>query len=316
MDLPCRKINVFIGEPNSGKSNILEALALMSPGSISMGEISKEILRYQSIADLFYDSNINKPICVYTDQMDYRLSYAMRENGIPENEFHLELKKESENMDLLRIAHDGKINPASPLLTASPFKFYQYKSLSRFQIGYLAHLAPPFGENLPGLLLSNETYRNWVSEFFESKGFTLTLKPAENEISISKFVNKSIYSYPYFSASETLQRIVFYIMAIKSNQDSILLFDEPESNTFPFYTKFLAERIALDASNQFFVTTHNPYLLLNLIEKTPVDQISINVVKMKNYETEVTPLTQEQLEQVLELNSDVFFNLDQITDGL
>lgn len=27
---PCKKLNVFIGEPNSGKSNIIEAIALKS----------------------------------------------------------------------------------------------------------------------------------------------------------------------------------------------------------------------------------------------------------------------------------------------
>ena len=30
LDLPCKKVNVFIGEPNSGKSNIIEALSLLS----------------------------------------------------------------------------------------------------------------------------------------------------------------------------------------------------------------------------------------------------------------------------------------------
>ena len=30
LDIDCKKINLFIGEPNTGKSNILEALALLS----------------------------------------------------------------------------------------------------------------------------------------------------------------------------------------------------------------------------------------------------------------------------------------------
>ncbi|NJK86128.1 MAG: ATP-binding protein [Bacteroidales bacterium] len=90
----------------------------------------------------------------------------------------------------------------------------------------------------------------------------LTLKPTENDLEISKLIEDELYSYPYFTLSETLQRIIFYSTAIKSNKDSVILFDEPESNTFPFYTKYLAELIALDKTNQFFITTHNPYLLL------------------------------------------------------
>jgi AAA15 family ATPase/GTPase len=30
LNIDCKKINLFIGEPNTGKSNILEALALLS----------------------------------------------------------------------------------------------------------------------------------------------------------------------------------------------------------------------------------------------------------------------------------------------
>lgn len=52
----------------------------------------------------------------------------------------------------------------------------------------------------------------------------------------------------------------------------ILVLDEPEANTFPKFTKILAERIAGDdRKNQFFITTHNPYLLHSLIKKTSSD---------------------------------------------
>jgi len=115
----------------------------------------------------------------------------------------------------------------------------------------------------------------------------LTLKPAENDINMSKLVDEEIYSYPYYTISETMQRVVFYMLAIKTNKNSILLFDEPESNTFPFYTKFLAESIALDDTNQFFITTHNPYLLGSLIQKSKLKDINIVVVRMKDYKTEL-----------------------------
>ncbi len=174
------------------------------------------------------------------------------------------------------------------------------------------HLSVPFGNNLPSLLLANIEYKKWVSEFLQEKGLTLTLKPTENDIAVSKFVNREIYSYPYYAISETLQRVIFYLIAIKSNMNSVILFDEPETNTFPFYTKFLAERIALDESNQFFVTTHNPYLLLSLIEKTKIEELNVCIVEMKDYQTIVHVLAKDQVSKVLDFNSDVFFNFNNI----
>jgi len=140
----------------------------------------------------------------------------------------------------------------------------------------------------------------------------LTLKPADNELLASKVIDDEIYTYPYFSISETLQRIIFYTIAIKSNKGNILLFDEPESNTFPFYTKFIAERIALDNDNQFFITTHNPYLLLSLIEKSKEEDLNVCIVQMKDFQTVITQLQQNQISEVLDLNTDVFFNFDKI----
>lgn len=313
VELDCKKLNVFIGEPNSGKSNIIEALSLMSQGVINK-EISKDIIRYKNTGDLFYDFNINAPIKVNTDVLTYTLEYATRMDGALENEFHFKLSRSNaDNLDLIKIGHNG-MNLNAGQFYPNNFRLYEYKRLSSFHIHYAPHLSAPHGNNLPALLLSNKDFRSWVSEFFQSKGFKLTLKPAENEINMSKVVNDEIYSYPYHAISETLQRVVFYMLAIMSNKDSILLFDEPDSNTFPFYTGFMGESIALDETNQFFITTHNPYLLFGLIEKSKTTDINVCVVSMKDYETKVTVLNEAQLSEVLDLNTDVFLNLDRIID--
>ena len=126
-----------------------------------------------------------------------------------------------------------------------------------------------------------------------------------------KEVGDIVYTYPYKSISDTLQRIAFYIAAVESNRDSILLFEEPEANTFPYYTKYLAERIALDENNnQFFIATHNPYLLASMVEKTAVSDIAINIAFMRDYQTQLYQLTDDQLAEVLDFGSDVFYNLE------
>jgi AAA15 family ATPase/GTPase len=310
LTISCKKLNVFIGEPNGGKSNIIEALCLQSQNAIG-SDLNKQMFRYKTIGDLFYDFNINNSIEVNTGDRCTILKYAIRDNGVPENQFHLLLDSDKDKERPIEISHEGKvINLGNPSNTT--VHFYEYKRLSSFVNAYMPHLSVPYGENLPSLLLSNAEYKKWVSEFLKSKGLTLTLKPTENEILVSKLVDEEIYSYPYSSLSETLQRIIFYILALKSNKDNIILFDEPESNTFPFYTKYLAERIALDETNQFFITTHNPYLLLSLIEKSKQEDLNVCIVQMKNYETIVSELKNEQVSEVLDLNSDVFFNFDKI----
>ncbi len=312
LTISCKKLNIFIGEPNSGKSNIIEALSLQSQNAIGK-KLNEQIFRYKTIGDLFYDFDINKPIEINTSDRNTILKYAIRNDGSPQNQFHFHLDSvESEKRPTI-ISHDGNVTDNGNLGRAN-VHLYEYKRLSKFDLEYIPHLSVPHGENLPSLLLSNKDYKKWVSDFLKSKDLTLTLKPTENEILASKLVDDEIYSYPYFSLSETLQRIIFYTIAIKSNKESIILFDEPDSNTFPFYTKFLAERIALDDTNQFFITTHNPYLLLSLIEKSDLKNLNVFITRMKDYQTVVSKLKNDQISEVMELNSDVFFNLDKVLD--
>lgn len=312
LDLPCRKLNIFIGDPNSGKSNIIEALALQSQNAFHQ-ELNKDIFRYKTLGDLFYDFNINQPIEVITNEKQSKLFYAIRDDGSSENIFNFLPDISKPDQILSHISHEGKTRGGH--YGTTNVHYYEYKRIKSFFHSYGPYLSVPFGENLPNLLLANPSSKKWVSEFLQSKGLTLTLKPAENDIAVSKFIDGEIYSYPYFTLSETLQRIIFYNIALMSNKDSVLLFDEPESNTFPFYTKFLAERIALDESNQFFITTHNPYLLLSLIEKSIASNLNVCYVEMKDYQTKVTVLNETQISQVLDFNSDVFFNFNRIIEA-
>jgi AAA15 family ATPase/GTPase len=99
---------------------------------------------------------------------------------------------------------------------------------------------------------------------------------------------------------------------MESNEKSTLIFEEPESFAFPYYTKYLGERIAFDESNQYFISTHNPYLLLAILEKTPKDSVNVFVTYLKNYETKAKALTEEEISVLMD--SDPFFNLKKFID--
>jgi hypothetical protein len=194
----------------------------------------------------------------------------------------------------------------------APVRFYRFAPLEKFPNNQPGALNPPFGDNLVAVLYSNEELRQRIGAVLRSQGFRLQLRPAENELLIAKDVNEELYSYPWKSVSETIRRVVFFMAVLETNRDMALLFDEPEANTFPFYTKYLAERIALDETNQFFLTTHNPYLLSSIVEKTPRDQLAVFVTRLDKFETRITQVPPANLPELLELDSDAFFNLDRL----
>ena len=109
--------------------------------------------------------------------------------------------------------------------------------------------------------------------------------------------------------------MIFYIAAIETNKDCILIFEEPEANSFPPYTRDLAYKIAGNQENQFFISTHSPYLLLNLIENTPNEELNVFVTYYENYETKVKALSSDEIKSLLNDSVDIFFNLDNFVKG-
>ncbi len=121
-----------------------------------------------------------------------------------------------------------------------------------------------------------------------------------------------LISYPFQTVSETWKRIIFLLAVLETNKDQVLLLDEPEANIFPFFNTQIAETIGKYNTNQFFITTHNPYLLQSLIAKTPKKDLCVFVTHMENFETKVHQMDEEQLSEGMDLGSSIFFNLDDL----
>ena len=90
--------------------------------------------------------------------------------------------------------------------------------------------------------------------------------------------------------------------------------EEPEAHAFPFYTKYSAELIALDDSNLYFITTHNPYFLLTLIEKTPKKDLAVYNTYYDGYQTKAKKLSEKKLQEVLDLGH--IFQLGRFDGGV
>jgi len=303
LSFDAKRVNVFIGEPNTGKTNILEALALLSEGVHGPNEF-KEVFRFRTVADLFTDQQVVTPIQVSTPECLCSLSFQAAQFRFT--------SKRGGGADKQSYSLDQTGNTTSWINLQYGIKYYRFKGSAQTGIQSFEGLQPPFGANLTSVLYTNKGLRRRVSDLFRTRNFSLEIRPVENEMRIAKTIDEELFSFPYASASETWRRIVFYMAVLETNQNSTLLLDEPETNTFPFYTTYLAERIALDASNQFFLTTHNPYVLSSIVGKTPMKDLNIFISTMEGFYTALKPISSEGLSRILDYGPDAFLNLDKL----
>jgi AAA15 family ATPase/GTPase len=303
LQLDCRRVNLFIGGPNVGKSNILEALACFA---LPITDEIKDLVRFNDLSNLLFDNDPSNEISLRIDETGLQISYDRGGNNIVCN---------FSDDRQMRFFIDGKaMSGISSRVNYSIYPYF-FKTAKKFTNKRLDFLMPPDGSNLFSILQTNKHLRTLVSEFITDRGFKLTFRLATSEIQISREAENLVIAYPFEVISDTLQRILFYVSAIEATPDNAsLIFEGPESNIFPYYTKLLAEKIASSAEKQYFITTHNPYFLQSIIEKTPIDDVLVNLVEMKNYQTYSTQLSQRATEEILNLASDVFLNLDKLIE--
>ena len=343
VDLKCGRINVFIGEPNVGKSNILEAIALLS------GEVGKdrkklgvEGIRFEKTANLFYEQKFKDlEIRVSSDQ--YRSDLVFQGFGF--NFFQspldsilkrgelIEAKGRSKadlnslpfedffnlarNVNLSRcsIDKDGLVNgntygtSTQTLINQYRFKpFHTNKSTRGF------NLSPPFGENLFSVIESHSDLRDEVGEFIRPFGYTFVLDPVNEVMSMQKLDGMYAISTPYSMIADTLQRMIFHFAAIYSNDNAALLFEEPESHSFPPYIDMLAERIIASETNQFFMTTHSPFILDKMMSYSDTESVAIHYVYYEEGQSKVKTLSEAKIQELLDNGVDVFFNMNWLKD--
>jgi AAA15 family ATPase/GTPase len=260
--------------------------------------------------NLFYDQELEEEIKITTDIYHWEITF---ENA----RFKGNCFDKSKGSYLFGFDYDylgTGSSGISGISEFSRFKFYRFAIMKQFVRPESNFLLPPRGDNLLSILQTNKSLRKVVADIFSEYGLRIVLKPQEYKIEVQKEIEDVIISYPYSIVSDTLQRIVFHFVAIETNKESILIFEEPEAHAFPFYTKFLAEKIALNKNNQYFISTHNPYFLLSVIEKAPKDDIGIFITYFKDYQTMIRPIFKEEMSQILDLDASVFFNLDQFLE--
>ncbi|MEO8413950.1 MAG: AAA family ATPase [Ginsengibacter sp.] len=320
----CKRVNVFIGYPNVGKSNILEALSLLTFIREKRRPIGlKGLVRFEKLSQLFNYNNIQNPAVVYFNK-DYSLLVKY------EDEKHLEFlirdknKKKPYNFPISvgeETLNSGKTDgvddfsgwfPDIHKLIVKPYKFSESKV---FNESFSAlELKIPFGKNLFELIVNNSEIQKEFSELLKSYDLDLVIDVSTNDVKISPAIKGGvIHTIPISLMADTLIRLIFFKAAIITNKNSVLLFEEPEAHMFPPYiSKFTGDIIHDENDNQYFIATHSPFVLNDFMENLKSDELAIYIVSYKKEtgETIIHRMNDEDMHEAYQFGYDFFMNID------
>lgn len=338
LKLSCGKINILVGSPNVGKSNILEALSLLGAGYNKPDEnLLSSFIRYENLRNLFFDQNTNQPIEINAKGVGYTLMHYVEDSQQYELVFGQNavvvqelISSRSRDMALDSANATYADAPGGVVLTAqnngvirtrnqakgavvSPVRKYDYRKHEHATFtgnGY-SFLNPPGGENLVEIIRGNPELRKEVGILFSKYGLELVLDIQNNQLEVQKREDGIVTKIPYSLMADTIRRYIYYYAAILSNRKGILLLEEPEAHSFPPYIRAMTERIIESSeSNQFFIATHSPYLLNTIIQEVKPEDLRIWVATFENHETVVKQLSDEDIDQLSNYGMDIFFNLN------
>jgi predicted ATPase len=348
----CRRINVFVGHPNVGKSNVLEALSNFSITGKS--HLYSDYVRVGKLTTLFFNGNVDDDSQVILND-NFRVLFSFEKNEVLafaqldkfKSGFEL-IDKKFDSPDFIASKDWDKhvFNLAGFIITGDngalgnyggdfglplykddeinlsavtenqriPILKYEFKKNVQYSDVDAWKLMHPFGDNIFEIISTRSQINKDVTELFEAYGLNFVYDAGSREYKILKILDKKIFTVPYSMIADTLQRLIFYKAAIASNKNAVLLFEEPEAHMFPPYiAKFTSDMISDENNNQFFVATHSPFVLNDLMENLKGDELAIYIVSYKSEtgETLVNRMSDDEVHEAYQFGYDFFMNINQ-----
>lgn len=317
----CSRINLFIGRPNFGKSNILEAIGVLGLSHVQYNASRKitNFIRLENEAELFFDGNNEEKIIIDTNLIKATMEYAIPDDQITPSSKHLMIKICTHSDESLFAKREFFVNDKydirslkkeDPLISSSllSIKKYVFNPNVLYKKGISPFLIPPFGSNLLQVIETNKILKEELARLFEEYGLMLVFDKASHSLKImKKRSGQDIFLLPYRSIADTLQRIIFFKAAIASNQRSVILFEEPEAHAFPPYIAHITQEMIHASTNQFFLSTHSPYVVTDLLEHCR-DDLSIFLTDFNDGQTVIKKLSSAELDDIYQYGVDLFMN--------
>lgn len=303
MTLSLGNVNVFIGANGSGKSNILEAIAMVAAERSAQIEVNSMIQKGIRIAkpDLmissFYGQPSNSTINVNISGTEgERIKYAVT-NLAPEDIYSTwnapwstgarrgNIKEAVEKTDKLReylskyLIYSLSINALRGLTSDS----LQYPlGLNGEGLDVLLNNIPK--EEIMQIKESAKDYISWIEDiFFDSEeiykmqGYKLG-RSKSNLYFRDKFMQKKNNLFSAENANEGALELLFYLtLFISRKTPDFFAIDNIENGLNPRLCRFLMKKIcelAVKNGKQVLITTHNPAIL---------DGLNLNDVSQRLY---------------------------------
>jgi AAA15 family ATPase/GTPase len=325
VEFMAKRVTIIVGKANTGKSNILEALGLFCVPlltTVSDGKLYSEeaaaIIRTNRLNELFYNKQQKQEIIITASLFCIKIIKYNMGNTVDlewkNNEISRLFQFNALNKDNISIYtftdktdFEGRRN-----MIQNPFRYYKYLSNLNKTINSNDTLLPLNGENLYYVVDSNQLLRKKIISLISPSGYSLKRNQELEVLELHRNLEEfDVLSLSYELLSDTIKRQAFYLAAIYSNRNAVICFEEPEQHTAPEQIVELAQAIAENKENQFFLVTHNPYLLTTLMDNLPDDEVQVIYTYYEDFQTKVRAVPSDEIFDII-TRGDLFSNLDHL----
>jgi len=290
LDFELNNINIFIGPPNTGKSNILEAIHLYGIWKrakiIFEKEKNYDYLSFEKpfirgldddVKSIFRDWDSKNTVSIVIDK-PLEISLEIREP----------LKSEYEllfnNKNLKEFVESEDSPPILTLLYTYEY-FVKYPTLFTPRIVDGINFLLPNFQNLDNCLTTIypevfEILRKYTERFEKDFGLD-TIFGNKRVIFVDRFIRREI---PLHSIAQSILYFILFSSAIlisesyiKENKENVVvLLEEPDAHMFPIVIEEFVEVLNNEVKKSHIViTTHNESTVLKIIDNIPQDKLKV-----------------------------------------